>query len=332
VPDLGPGTNAPSCSADAVIDVNATALRTGNDLHLRVDTRNRRNDLHPGCVDRDSSEAVLRYTAPPETAHVQALRVTTVACATQYDTVLAVRNDCGPDYHDYSCNNDGFLDDGRDTRRSTVYFLELEPEQFVYVLVDGFDGSAGEAEVVITEYPEIGIAFAPCIPIPPNMQSVPGIDVAGFRCPHDGIQCRPGAAPDGTDLCLPLLPLGAPCDPDQHRNVCEESDRNVLCAQNPLAHSEAVCALPGTAPGAYCRPTDPRCDARLICSPGATAGDHSFCVPLRGAGASCDPAPTGFVDHCDTGLTCCGDMPDGGANFTCHPMGWSPCFAFVPGP
>jgi hypothetical protein len=333
IPDLGAGQDVPTCSADGVIDVNeTTAVRDGNDLHLRVDTRNRRNELHPSCVDRDSTEVVLRYTAPPESAHVQALRITSAACGTQFDTVLSVRNDCGPEYNDYSCNNDGFTDDGRDTRKSTVYYTNLEPEQFVYILVDGFDGSAGQAELVITEYTNVGVAFAPCIPIPPDMATVPGIETASFRCTDQGTRCRPGAAPDGTDLCLPLLPLGAACDPDERRNVCESSERNVVCAQNPISRTEAVCALPGTAPGAYCRRDEPRCDARLACSPGAGFGARDICVPLRGSGASCDPAMVGFVDRCDMGLACCGDMPDAGATFTCRPGGWSPCFQFVAGP
>lgn len=332
VPDLGTGQNLPPCSAEAVIDVNRVALRDGSDLHLRVDTRNRRNELHPSCVDRDSSEVVLRYVSPPETSQVQALRITTAGCATQFDTVLSVRNDCGPDYRDYSCNNDGFTDDGRETRKSTVYFTELEPEQYVYIILDGYDGSAGEAEIVVTEFPNEGVAFAPCIPVPPSMETAPGAATAGLRCPHDGIRCRPGAASDGTDLCLPLVVLGAPCDPDERRNVCEASERNVVCAQNPISRTEAVCALPGTAPGAICRPAAPRCDGRMTCSPGAGFAGRDICVPLRGTGATCDPAPVGFVDHCDMGLTCCGDVGDAGANFTCRTNGWSPCFAYVPGP
>ncbi len=332
VPDLGAGTNVPSCSSDGVIDVNNTALREGNDLHVRVSTLNRRNDLHPSCADRDSSEVVLRYTSPPESAHVRALRITTAGCGTQFDTVLSVRNACGQEYNDYSCNNDGYTDDGRDTRKSTVYYTNLEPEQFVYIIVDGFDGSAGQAELVITEYTDVGVAFAPCVPIPASMATVPGVEVASWRCTQDGTRCRPGAAPDGTDLCLPLLPLGAPCDPDERRNVCETSANNVLCAQNPISRTEAICALPGTAPGAYCRANEPRCDARLACSPGAGFGGRDVCVPLRGQGASCDPTAVGFVDRCDNGLTCCGDMPDAGASFYCRPNGWSPCFQFVSGP
>lgn len=334
VPSVGAGRGAPSCAPEEVIDINALGFRQDRQLRLRVDTRNRRNELHPGCVDRDSTEAVIRYTAPAATQQqtVQAIRVSTVADATEFDTVLAVRNDCGPEYRDYSCNNDGFLDDGRETRRSTVYYTELEPEQFVYILVDGFDGSQGQAEVVIDEITDLGTAFNPCLPVPPAMSTDPRAPTAGFRCPVDGVRCRPGAAADGTDLCLPLLPIGAPCDPEERRNVCEDVlIEGVLCAQNPRSRTEAVCALPGTAAGAICRHDEPRCDGRLACSPGSGFGNRDICVPLRGMGASCDPAMVGYVDRCESGLTCCGDSADAGANFTCRPPGET-CFPPAPAP
>jgi hypothetical protein len=337
VPNVGAGDNQPSCAPEAVIDVNELAFRDGNMFRIRVDTHNRRNELHPECtMGRDSTEAVLRYTAPDADSmgnpRVRALRVSTVAPATEFDTVLSVRNDCGPEYHDYSCNNDGFLDDGTETRRSTVYFVNVEPLQFVYVVVDGFDGSEGVAEVSIEEFPDIGTLGAPCIPVPPSMQMDPNAEIAGFRCPNDGIQCRPGAAADGTELCLPLLGLGAPCDPEERRNVCEPfSLRQVVCAQNPVSRTEALCALPGTAPGALCRPTDPRCDGHLACSPGAGFSGRDICVPLRSLGASCDPTAHGYVDQCEMGLRCCGDSPDAGASFYCRPaMGYSPCFDPAP--
>lgn len=330
VPTIGPGQNLPSCAPEAVIDVNREALRIGNELRLRVDTRNRRNELHPSCEVRDSVEAVLRYTAPPEGPdgrRVRALKVSTVNCGTQFDTIVTLKNNCGPEYPDWGCNNDAHDEGGRLTRKSTVYYLDVEPEQFVYIVVDGFDSSAGQAEVVITEIAELGVRGAPCIPVPPAMTDDPTAVTAGFRCPHEGIRCRPGAADDGTDLCLPLLPLGAPCDPEERRNVCEPfSERGVLCAQNPRSPTEAICALPGTAPGAQCRTTEPRCDGRLTCAPRSGWGHRDVCVQIVGQGAACDPTPVDYVDRCDTGLTCCGDSPDAGASFHCRPTGTMPCY------
>ena len=148
-----------SCAPEAIIDINTLGFRQDNDLHIRVSTLNRVNEVHPMCVDRDSSEAVLRYTAPPENAsgpQVLALRATTATCATEYDTVLAIRNGCGPDYTDYTCNNDGWTPDGLDTRKSTAYFLNVEPEQYVYIVLDGFDNSAGQAEVDRHRVPAVG--------------------------------------------------------------------------------------------------------------------------------------------------------------------------------
>jgi hypothetical protein len=335
VPSVGPGNGGPSCAPENVIDISALGFREGNQIRLRVDTRDRANDLHPVCVDRDSSEAVLRYTAPAAnddgTSTVAALRITTAADATQYDTVLAVANDCGPDYTDYSCNNDGVLQDGRETRKSTVYYLDLEPLQYVFIILDGYDGSAGLAEVIVEEIAQVGTPGNPCIDVPDSMALTPNANVAGFRCPSPGIQCAPGAASDGTDLCLPLLPLGAPCDPDEHRNVCEpEYLQGVLCAQDPVDRTEAMCALPGTASGALCRTAEPRCDGFLACSPGAGYGGRDICVPLRSVGAACDPAPVGFVDRCAPPLSCCGDAPDAGASFNCRPVGYSPCFLPAP--
>jgi hypothetical protein len=339
VPTVGPGNGAPSCASESVIPVNGddgVAFHEGRTWRVRVETRGRRNDLHVDCVDRDSSEAVLRYQVPPREAdgtEVRAIRVSTIAPATLFDTVLAVRNDCGPEYRDYSCNNDGFEDDGRETRRSTVYFTDLEPEQYVFIILDGYDGSAGLAEISVVEFTDVGVQGAPCGPIPPQLARDPLGPLDGSRCPHAGLQCRPGAAADGTDLCLPLLPLGAPCDAEERRNVCEPPQtRGVVCAQNPMDRTQAVCALPGTAAGATCNRNEPRCGGRLACSPGSGFNNRDVCVPVRSDGASCDPAPVGFTNRCDAGLTCCGDSPDAGASFYCRPMGTSPCYQPAPPP
>src|SRR5439155_256103 len=63
-PNVGEGHDAPPCASDEIIDINARAFHLDREYRIRVDTRNRRNLLHPDCVDRDSSEAVLRYTVP----------------------------------------------------------------------------------------------------------------------------------------------------------------------------------------------------------------------------------------------------------------------------
>jgi hypothetical protein len=336
VPTFGPGEDKPSCSPEAVIEVGEHGQRQGNVIRLRVDTRGRRNDLHPpqDCTPVDSSEAVLHYVVPDvqrDGRRLRALRISTANCATQFDTVLSVRNECTPEGRDYVCNNDTHLDDGRMTRRSVVYFPDPEPLQNVYIVVDGAEGNVGLADVTITEFFDLGVLGAPCIPIPPDAVMSTNGALDPRRCPHDGLQCRPGASDDGTDLCLPLLPLGASCDPEQRRNVCEPYyQRKVVCAVNPRSHTEAICALPGTAAGALCRATEPRCDGRLACSPGLGFNNNALCVPLVGRGALCSPEPMGFTDRCDTGLTCCGDIPDAGAVFRCQPTGSMPCFPYVP--
>lgn len=139
-----------------MIDLARQGLRIGDEIRIRVDIRGRRNDLHPpqDCAQVDSTEAVLHYVAPdvaPDGRRVRALRVSTVACGTQYDTVVSVRNECSPEATDYVCNNDSHLDDGRMSHRSVAHFIDVEPAQHVYIVVDGFDGSAGQAEVVVTE-------------------------------------------------------------------------------------------------------------------------------------------------------------------------------------
>jgi hypothetical protein len=202
----------------------------------------------------------------------------------------------------------------------------------VYVIVDGYDGSQGLADITVTEYRQLGVLGAPCIPVPDAQANNPAAATDPRRCPAPALQCRPGASADGTDLCLPALALGAPCDPEERRNVClgVGNGSGILCAQNPTDRTQAVCATPGTAPGAYCRATDPRCDGRLACSPGLGFGSRDVCVPLRSQGSDCDPAPMGFTNRCDVGLTCCGDSNDAGANFVCRTNGWSPCFMYVP--
>jgi hypothetical protein len=326
-PPLVLPAGAPSCAPEAIVDMNARGLRDGRTLRLRVDTRAARDDVHPICAPHDSREVVLRYTVPPFVqADVRAVRITTDSPATDYDTVLSIRLACATDIRDITCDNDSFNADGTDNRRSTVYNVGTSPEDVMFLVVDGYDGSAGIADVVLTELTALGVANAPCFDIPPELLRDPAAPTAYFRCPHDGIRCRPGAAPDGTDLCLAVLPLGAHCDVDGRTNLCETTAE---CAQNPTVPAQTACALPGTAPGARCRGVrgdDNRCDAGLVCSPGVTMYDRDECVPLRAAGDTCDPAPAGFINQCAPGLRCCAGAPDAGTNTYCVAAGSSPCY------
>lgn len=326
-------SGAPSCAPEAIVDVNRVGVRTGRDLLVRVDTRGARNDLRTLCVPYDSTEVVLRYTSPPAAeARVPAIRVTTDSPGTTYDTVLGIRLVCTPGARDITCGNDTPLREGGESRRSTIYHVGMNPEDTVFILVDGFDGSAGVAEVTVSEIPELGVLGAPCVPIPPQRATDPTAPTAYFRCPHPGIRCQPGAAPDGTDLCLRVVPIGQPCDPAQRFDVCERASEGVECAQNPSDAMEARCALPGTAPGARCRGVRgdvDRCDAGLVCSEGVERWDRDQCVPLRREGQTCDPAPRGFINRCAPGLECCAEAPDAGATTYCRPSG-STCYRLPP--
>jgi hypothetical protein len=205
-----------------------------------------------------------------------------------------------------------------------VYFVGTTPESTLFIMVDGYDGQAGLAEVTVEEITELGRAGAPCFEIPPERARDPLAATADFRCPHPGIRCRPGAAPDGTDLCLPVIAIGQRCDVETRFNVCERPNDASECVSNPSAQDEVVCALPGTVAGARCRGltgSANRCDAGLVCSPGDTPRDREDCVPIHNRGESCDPVERGFINRCADGLVCCAESADAGMNTTCQPVG-----------
>lgn len=333
---------APSCSPEAVVDFNAQATRTGNLLTLAVDTRNARNDVHPACVLDDGPEVFLRYHVPPASERtVAGLRVSTVTDVTRanalrsdgtadpdpttFDTVLSIRRIC--DGRDLACNNDDFLPNASTTairtRRSTVWQVGVMPEDELLIMLDGNEGSRGVAILTIEEIPQLGVLYMPCMPIPLERALDPTAPTAYFRCPAPGLRCGESAAGDGTDLCLPIVPLGAMCDEHGRINVCEGVDVGAVCASNPSDQTQVQCAMPGTAPGAPCRgnrTTVDRCVAGLFCSL-ATPGEGSdTCVPIRHQGESCDPTPTGSINHCADGLACC-VFGDAGDETTCQPAG-----------
>lgn len=321
---------APNCSPETILDLNSRGTRDGRELHIRVDTRAARDDLHPVCSPYDSREVVLRYRVPTMAeGATRAVRITTDTPGTSYDTVLSILLQCATDVRAISCDNDGFGADGTENRRSTVYAVDTSPEDVLYISVDGYNGGAGVADVVLTEIPELGVSGAPCFTIPPERIHDPTAPTAYFRCPHDGIRCAPGAAPDGTDLCVPIIPLGQPCDTEGRRNVCAQTDAGAECAQNPTVPSQTACALPGTAPGARCRGARGdanRCDAELVCSEGPTLYDRDLCVPLRHANETCDPSTTGFINRCAPGLRCCAAMPGAGVTTYCVAETGTTCY------
>ena len=332
--DATPGDGAlrnpsgfPSCAPEAVIDVNAVALRSGTTLTLSVDTRFAPNDIHPGCVIDDGPEVVLRYRVPPADERiVAAIRVstvtdatranatsrdgTTVADPTTFDTVLVLRTQC--DGRDLDCDNDDFVQGALgaavSTRRSTVWQLDPMPEDEILIVLDGNESSRGIALVTIEEIPQLGVLGAPCADVPPSRALDPTAPTARFRCPEPGVQCRPGAAADGTDLCLPIVALGAACDDQGRFNVCERDSEGAACASNPSDETQVACAMPGNAAGAPCRGTRAtidRCNSGLFCSETMPGEGTDTCVPIRHTGESCDPSPFGEINHCDTGLSCC---------------------------
>jgi hypothetical protein len=332
----------PSCAPEAVIDVNARAMRQNNVLTLSVDTRNARNDLHPLCLVDDGPELVLRYRVPPASERtVAAVRFSTVTDATRsntahpdepsvpdpttFDTCLSIRNSC--EGRDVDCSNDDVIASSRgsavDTRRSTVYQVGVLPEDEVLLVLDGNDGSSGIAQLTVDEIPRLGVAGAPCLPIPIERALDATAPTAYFRCPAAGIRCRPGAAGDGTDLCVPIVPLGARCDEQGRLNVCDRASEGVMCAANPSDEDDVKCAMPGTAAGAPCRGlrgSANRCDPMLYCSEAPPDQGYDTCVVIRGAGDSCDPTPMGAINHCADGLACC-LFGDAGGETTCQPAG-----------
>jgi hypothetical protein len=324
-PPLRNPSGAPTCAPESIIDVTTAGVRTGSEIHLRVDTSASRNDLRTLCVPRDGPEVVLRYRVPTlAEARVKAVRITTISPMTTFDTVLGIRPLCTPEARDLSCSNDAYVADGHRTRQSTVYQVDTVPEDSFFVLVDGFDGAAGVADVTVTEIPELGVLGAPCVPIPPQRAMDPTAPTGQYRCPHAGIRCSPGAAPDGTDLCLRVVAIGQPCDFERRFDVCERMDEGAECARNPSNETQVRCALPGTAPGARCRGahgSPNRCDAGLVCSEGLEVGDRDECVPIRHAGETCDAATRGFINRCDVGLECCASAADAGTTTYCRPIG-----------
>ncbi len=335
---LGP----PSCTPEAVVDVNARGTRNGAVITLDVDTRTARNDIHPNCVFDDGPERVLRYRVPPMSQSVvAAVRFSTVtdqtrasaahpdqppgADPTTFDTVLSIRNAC--DGRDIDCNNDDRVLDATgssvDTRRSTVWQVGVVPEDEVIVVLDGNQASSGIAHVTVEEFPRLGVLGAPCLPIPLERALDPTAPTAYFRCPSADIRCVPGAAGDGTDLCEPIVALGGVCDSRRRANSCQRADEGAVCAANPSNEAEVRCAMPGTAPGAPCRGTRSstgRCDAPLYCSLATPEQGDDTCVVVRQTGESCDPSPSGAINHCADGLSCC-VFGDAGDETTCQPSG-----------
>jgi len=333
---------APSCSPESVVDLNAVATRTGNVLTLAVDTSNARNDVHPACVVADGPEVFLRYRVPPESERtVAAVRISTVTDVTRanatrtdgttdpdpttFDTVLALRTIC--DGRDVACNNDDLLPNAATaavrTRRSTVWQVGVMPEDELLILLDGNEGSRGVAMLTVEEIPRLGALYTPCVAIPSERALDPTAPTAYFRCPSPGLRCGPGAAADGTDLCLPIVPLGASCDEQGRMNVCERLDEGAVCASNPSDQSDVHCAMPGTAAGAPCRgnrATVDRCVAGLFCSLAVPGEGSDTCVPIRHQGDSCDPTRVGAINHCAAGLACC-LLADAGGETACQADG-----------
>ena len=344
---------APTCAPESIVDLNATATRTGDVLTLLVDTTGARNDLHPMCADLDSGEVVLRYTVPPLSDHtVAAIRVSTITAATiangsadmqplvadptTFDTMCCT-SASGATAPDANCNNDAFVPGRRYGRREDYAALgdvhgavaarRRDADHRGRLRRRVRDCAAHRGRVPA----KLGVLDAPCIPVPPERQMDPTAPTAYFRCPLPDIQCLPGAAPDGTDLCVPLVPLGGPCDSEGHYNMCVGTMDGIACAQDPITGGEGVCALPGTVPGAPCRGGIGvvGCDPGLACVPSNDPRVAGACVPIVEAGQLCDPAIIMPRNHCDTGLMCCGVIADAGSPTRCGVPGPG-CFPPTP--
>lgn len=112
--------------------------------------------------------------------------------------------------------------------------------------------------------------------------------VAGARClPEGGARCATGLqcrlGPDGeNELCVRTVAPAGACDPLGGTTLCT---MDTDCAPN-AALTDGVCVAPGTAAGAPCRVTSPRCDTGTECSTTTGAGQ---CQRVLAAGAACDP-------------------------------------------
>ncbi len=278
----------PTCTAENVADIQRQGVHQGRTYKIRVDTRARQNDLHPGCLSRpDGPEMAVRYTAP---GGVTAVYATTAGDATEFSTALYVRSNCAADSGDITCN----VSDPASGARSSVYVTEITPEEVLYFIVDGTDGERGVAELTITEVGEGG-ATEPC-------RAAPNDTPDGLRHPSRcdlPLRCSPGAAADGTGLCLTVVPTGSVCDPDQRTNLCADGTQ---CAVDPMDHTSAVCAAPGFAPGAPCRGAAPRCSGGLSCARAPTSGAVDTCVRTLSPGADCDP--DGQANACASPARC----------------------------
>ena len=160
---------------------------------------------------------------------MQAIRVSTITAATianasagagplvpdptTFDTVLYLRFAC--DQADANCNNGAFVPDGtggaKITQRSELYQVPTMPDDEMLIVVDGYDGEEGLAQVTLQEYPQLGVLNAPCIPIPPERSMDVTAPTAYFRCsvPRHSVSAWGGARRQ-RPLCVPLVPLGSP--------------------------------------------------------------------------------------------------------------------------
>ncbi|MDP3276661.1 MAG: hypothetical protein Q8Q09_15795 [Deltaproteobacteria bacterium] len=82
--------------------------------------------------------------------------------------------------------------------------------------------------------------------------------------------------------CLPVLTVGALCDPNRRTDAC---DTGLRCARDvPTGEGPSHCVAPGDVAGSACRTSAPRCNEGLVCDTGLNR-----CLATASEGQACDP-------------------------------------------
>ncbi len=174
-----------------------------------------------------------------------------------------------------------------------------------------------------------GVACAPgstCIPRDGTLRCVAN-GAPGTTCRTESPECDDGAecgarTDGGVDrICRLRVPRGGACDPRGVSTACTGGDE---CNSENVADG-GQCVEAGSAPGAACRGTEPRCDGDLRCSPFSRY--RQTCRTIANVGDVCDlggirtlcPAATRCVPTAATprgviSATCMVAIPDSEPN------------------
>ncbi len=118
------------------------------------------------------------------------------------------------------------------------------------------------------------------------------IVVGGFYPPGDGSTTVDHGPFELTINELPAVTDGGACDANGLLNRC---NTDLVCVSDTLGGDAGHCRARGSAPGALCRLSEPRCDAGLTCSSTASSG---VCVATAAPDGACSPravCPDGYL-------------------------------------